>query len=288
MIVIWSFKNFVPFRMRASRAAPLPTPRTSHTFRRVIAPLAVASLIAVAAHRFGLLTWSGAVAAALVGALSLHAGLSAAILLLFFFVSSISLSRWRASDRDRLVRPIVGKSGPRDAAQVFANGGLFALAAFMATRGVPTPWLALAAGAIAAMTADTWSTEVGTVLGGTPRVITSGHEVAPGTSGGITIAGTIAGVLGAVSAALMVKVVGWRLSIPAIIAGGIVGFLVDSLLGSAVQERRWCDRCASATERRVHSCGTTTGHRGGIRGCNNDIVNLLSSIAGAVVTWALA
>jgi uncharacterized protein (TIGR00297 family) len=254
----------------------------------VIAPLAAASIIAVAAHRIGLLTVSGAIAAALVGALSLYAGASWAILLLFFFITSISLSLWRGVERKRLVRPIVGKEGPRDAVQVLANGGLFAVAAFMATRVDPGPWQAAAAGAIAAMTADTWSTEVGTVLGGTPRAIRTGRQVAPGTSGGITIAGTIAGIGGAVAAASMSRLIGWNVPVPAIIAGGIVGSVADSLLGSTVQEQRWCDRCEAATERRTHSCGTSTRQRGGIRGCNNDVVNLLSSMAGAVVTWALA
>lgn len=254
----------------------------------MIASLAAASLIAVAAHRIGALTASGAIAAVVVGALSLHAGASWATLILFFFVSSISLSLWRSAERDRLLRPVVSKERPRDAVQVIANGGVFAFAALITTRGDPIAWQAVAAGAIAAMTADTWSTEFGTVLGGTPRALTTGRQVAPGMSGGITIAGTMAGVAGAVSAALISRVVGWSVSMFAVIAGGIVGSMTDSLLGSTIQERRWCDRCEQVTERRVHSCGTTTRHRGGIRGCNNDIVNLLSSMAGAVVTWTLA
>ncbi|HEX6314651.1 MAG TPA: DUF92 domain-containing protein [Gemmatimonadaceae bacterium] len=253
----------------------------------MLAQAAAASVIALAAHRLGWLTRGGAIAAALVGALSFHGGVSWAILLLFFFMTSTSLSRWRAVERDRLVQSIVGKKGPRDALQVIANGGVFAFAAFMSTRGDPIPWQALGAGAIAAMTSDTWSTEVGTALGGMPRSLLSGREVAPGTSGGITIAGTIAGIAGAVSAAVMARVSGWHVPIPVIIAGGIVGSVADSLIGSTLQERRWCDRCEKETERRAHTCGTTTRHWGGIRGCNNDLVNLLSSMAGAVVTWAL-
>lgn len=73
----------------------------------------------------------------------------------------------------------------------------------------------------------------------------------------------------------------------AIAAGGVAGSLVDSLVGASVQERLWCPACDASTERRVHSCGTTSVHRGGIRGVDNDIVNLMSTLAGAVVTWTL-
>ena len=44
----------------------------------------------------------------------------------------------------------------------------------------------------------------------------------------------------------------------AIIAGGLAGSLADSLVGATLQERRWCDRCAQSTERRVHSFGERT------------------------------
>jgi uncharacterized protein (TIGR00297 family) len=172
--------------------------------------------------------------------------------------------------------------------QVVANGGLFALAAFLSTRGDAFAWQAVVAGAIAAATSDTWSTEVGTVLGGIPRAILSGRQVAPGTSGGITIQGTMAALTGALATALVTMTLGWPIPLYAVFAGGIAGSIVDSVLGAAIQERRWCTSCSSQTERRIHSCGTSSVYRGGIRGCDNDVVNLMSTIAGAVITWRIA
>ena len=253
----------------------------------MIVALTVAALIAAIAHRLHLLTVSGAVAAAVVGGATLFAGWSWAILLLFFFTTSTALSRWRRFERERLVSPLVEKEGPRDAIQVLANGSLVALAAFLSTRGDAFAWQAVAAGAIAASTSDTWSTEVGTVLGGTPIGILNGRQVAPGTSGGITIQGTMAALAGAFAAALVTTLLGWPIPLHAVFAGGIAGSIIDSVLGFSVQERRWCQSCGVQTERRIHSCGTSTVYRGGIRGCDNDVVNLMSTIAGAVITWRI-
>lgn len=253
----------------------------------VIVEIALAALVSIGAHRGRLLTAGGAVAASFVGAAAMIGGVRWVVMLLFFFASSNALSRWRGSERDRLVGSFIEKGGPRDASQVLANGGVFAVSAILATFADEFSWQAAGIGAIAAATADTWSTEVGTVLGGTPIDIRSGRQVPPGTSGGITIAGSATALVAAILAAIVARTVDWSTPTFAIVVGGLVGSLTDSLLGSTVQERRWCPSCNLATERHTHSCGTTTVHRGGIRGCNNDIVNLLSTVAGAVITWTL-
>lgn len=253
----------------------------------VILEIAVAAMVSLVAHRARLLTVGGAVAAAVVGAAATTGGVRWVVMLLFFFVSSNVLSRWRARERELLVGSFIEKGERRDARQVIANGGVFAVAALLATFLDEFTWQAAGIGAIAAATADTWSTEVGTVLGGAPVDIRSGRRVAPGTSGGITIAGSATAVAAAILVALVARTVAWTTPAVAILVGGVAGSLADSLLGSTVQERRWCSTCNLATERRTHSCGTTTMHRGGIRGCDNDIVNLMSTIAGAVVTWTL-
>ncbi|HEY1013277.1 MAG TPA: DUF92 domain-containing protein, partial [Herpetosiphonaceae bacterium] len=81
---------------------------------------------------------------------------------------------------------------------------------------------------------------------------------------------------------------GWML--PAALLGGIGGSLADSLLGATAQEQRWCPACAKITERAVHGCGAATEFRSGWRWLGNDLVNLLSIVAGAAIglgMWAL-
>ena len=73
--------------------------------------------------------------------------------------------------------------------------------------------------------------------------------------------------------------------------GGIVGSLVDSLLGATCQAVYRCPRCGTDTERRVHSCGARTVHVRGLRWLDNDAVNALSTVAGALASglaWRLA
>jgi uncharacterized protein (TIGR00297 family) len=251
-------------------------------------PVIVAGVVAFLAFSANLLTVSGAMAAAVIGAAAMVAGSRWVVMLLFFFVGSNVIARWRHRDRETLVGAVVEKGGRRDAWQVLANGGVFAFAALLASRAESITWEAIGIGALATAAADTWSTEIGTVLGGTPRSMFTGREVAPGTSGGITIAGSIAALAAAILAAVVAGSVDWSTPALAIVTGGVAGSVIDSALGATVQERRWCPSCDASTERHVHSCGTTTVQRGGIRGFDNDLVNLSSTIAGAVITWILS
>jgi uncharacterized protein (TIGR00297 family) len=246
---------------------------------------ASAAAVSILAYFARQLSASGAAAATIVGAAAFSAGASWVVLLLLFFTTSSALSLWRARERDALTASLVEKGGRRDAAQVLANGGVFAVAAALSALGTGSIWPAIGAGAIATAMADTWSTEVGTLYGGVPRLILGGRPVPPGTSGGITLAGTSAGVVGAFLAAVTAVMMDWGTSLPIIVSAGVVGFLVDSLLGATVQERRWCGLCGRRTERRIHTCGTPTTHRGGIRGWNNDLVNFTGTLAGAAVSW---
>lgn len=198
------------------------------------------------------------------------------------------LSRLGARRKSDIVDAIVAKSGPRDAWQVLANGGLFTAAA-AATIVSPSPiWTAIGIGALAASTADTWSTEIGTLLGGEPRSIVSGERVPAGTSGGITLRGSAAAVGGAAFVAIVGALLEWRVPIHVVLASGVAGALGDSLLGALIQERRWCDACRASTERSVHACGTRTTYAGGIAGLDNDVVNLLCSFVGALVALAMS
>lgn len=69
--------------------------------------------------------------------------------------------------------------------------------------------------------------------------------------------------------------------------GGMTGSLVDSVLGAAVQATHYCPRCAEETEKTLHGCGTRTIYQRGWRWLNNDMVNLISSLAGAFVSGVL-
>lgn len=75
--------------------------------------------------------------------------------------------------------------------------------------------------------------------------------------------------------------------IPTTLFSGLLGSLFDSLLGATVQGIFYCARCETETERELHGCGLQTSHLRGWRWLNNDVVNFLSSLGGALVAMAL-
>ena len=155
----------------------------------------VAAFIAFVAYRVGALSGGGALAAFVIGtAVFGGLGIPGAYVLLAFFVPSIALSRTGRARKRKLVD--IGKSGPRDAAQVLANGGIAAACALAAFYLDPH-YAAAFAGSLAAATADTWGTEIGTLVSAQPRSIFTLRPIATGLSGGITTAGTLAELAGA-------------------------------------------------------------------------------------------
>lgn len=170
----------------------------------------------------------------------------------------------------------------RTAAQVMANLGVAAAAALLLTLfpahtafsehasfasqahlsgSARLLRLALVA-ALAEAAADTLSSELGQVLGGEPRLLTSFARVPRGTDGAMTVAGTLCGWA---AAAIVVAVAGFALSLGlhevwALWLAAILGGLFDSLLGAVCERRRWL---------------------------NNDAVNMLSTLFAALLAAAM-
>lgn len=253
----------------------------------------LALVISTLAFAFKALSLSGAVAAAVLGTLVFGlGGLDWALVLIAFFATSSALSRL-ATQRKSGLQAVFSKGGRRDAAQVLANGGVaggvVVLHALFPQEGVL--WAAFL-GALAAVNADTWATELGVLSKSAPKLITTGQPVERGTSGGISVIGTLA----AAGGALLIGVVAALLR-PAenglavvLIAGaaGLLGSLADSLLGATLQAIYHCPACSKFTERHpFHTCGTQTSLTRGLVWMNNDVVNTLCSLAGALAAASL-
>lgn len=246
---------------------------------------AFAAVIAYAAYRARALSAGGTVAAFAVGTAVFGAlGLRGAATLLAFFVPSVLLTRVGRA-RKRALRG-VAESAPRNGWQVLANGGAAALCALGASSG-GDPLRAAFAGAFAAACADTWGTEIGTLARRRPVSILSFRPIDAGLSGGVSLPGTAATIAGALFIAGVASLL--RLApFGAVAAGGIAGALLDSVVGASLQALRWCPSCARECETLRHTCGTLTTPRRGVSWIQNDAVNLLATLCGALVAGILA
>ena len=136
----------------------------------------------------------------------------------------------------KLIRPNHA-SEKRSAQQVFSNG-LFGVVLYM-LYGLTGQfhWLLLAWGSFAISVCDTISSEVGVAVGGRTYNAVTLRSMQPGLSGGISLAGTAGGL-----AALLLLVLFLGVILPVspiqllwVLSTGLIGMLVDSILGSKWQ-----------------------------------------------------
>jgi uncharacterized protein (TIGR00297 family) len=270
------------------------TKRDCVNFHRVPIAIAVATIVAIAAWKARALSPSGAVAAVFVGTAAFGFGdyAVAAPLIVFFFTGTL-LSRVR-NPRASQARAVASKGSTRDATQVLSNGGAAAVCAAMAgvSGGHPDrelQWTVAAIGAIAVAAADTWATEIGALSASPPRLITTGRQVRPGVSGGVTALGLGASLLGGAligaTASVFLRGLDATRLIAICTATGFAGATLDSLLGAAIQSAWRCDACDDPCEGPVHGCGAPARHVSGLPFVNNDAVNAWSTAVGAIVAW---
>ncbi len=189
-------------------------------------------------------------------------------------VLAVSLLAFGATRLGRAKKERLGTAEARhgrSAAQVAANLGAAALfsTSLIDTWSANIRWMppgngVLLFGSLAAMceaAADTVSSEIGQVFGGRPRMITTLRSVDPGTDGGITLVGSLAGIAAAAFVAGLSTFAfgaGW-LVFKISLASAVVGLFFDSFLGATLERWGWL---------------------------NNDAVNFLSTLcAAAYAVW---
>ncbi len=183
-----------------------------------------------------------------------HTALAPVLAVAVLAASSTRLGR---AQKERL--GTAEKRHGRTASQVAANLGIAALAssdvvqswlvdARWFTRSSLAPMLLFAVGlaALAEAAADTVSSEVGQVIGGRPRMITTLRQVEPGTDGAISLLGTLAGVAaaGIVALAGTLALRGDLTMFWISCAGGVFGLFFDSLLGATLERHGWLNNDA--------------------------------------------
>lgn len=253
----------------------------------------LALIIAFLAHKAHSLNNSGVIAATFTGTIIFGiGGWEWAILLLTFFITSSALSR-AFKKRKQGLNEKFSKGHERDAGQVFGNGGiatLFAALHFFFPNEL-WPWLGFAA-ALAAVNADTWGTELGVLNPNPPRMITNLTKIVEkGTSGGISLIGTLASLAGSALIGILASLFNPLADSASIFfvvtLAGLAGSLFDSFLGATVQAMYFCPTDNKETEKHpLHTCGTPTTLIRGWVWLDNDWVNFACGAFG-VLTYLL-
>jgi len=243
-------------------------------------------LIFYLAYKYRSLTVDGAVTAMIMGIFIFGAGgwPWIAPMVVFFILSSILSKIGKKSQGTHQ------KGSNRDWAQVMANGVVPMIICLINFYYPFNHAYIFYLGAIAAATADTWATEIGSFSCTIPRHILNLNPVEKGTSGGVTLLGFLGSLLGASTISFVGSF--WMSSevlpesklvaMVGIIAAGFIGSLVDSILGGSAQAMFRCAICNKETEKRIH-CSVHTDHIYGFKWLDNDGVNFINTIIGAAM-----
>lgn len=233
-------------------------------------------------HKFKALTVSGTVSAVVLGlTVILCVGLKAIWPLVIFLGGSLVLSRLETENSIRTDE----KSGrPRDLMQVLSNGGIYGLAACLYALTRDYHFLICMGVSISISTCDTWSSEAGIRFSSRTFDPFRFRKVSPGVSGGISLAGTLTGILGAGIMSLMTCFLFDLISDHLLIfTGGITGMFLDSFLGSRLQ-KKYLD---SQTNEWVDSAKTYSDEQG-LSFVTNDMVNMLSNFITTAIFYFVA
>jgi uncharacterized protein (TIGR00297 family) len=160
------------------------------------------------------------------------------IMLTFLILGSMS-TRYKYNYKASL-GSAQGHGGRRGYYNVFANGLVATAAAILFGITQHPIFTAMFLGSVATAAADTVAGEVG-MTRSNPILITSRQPVPPGTNGGISFGGEVAGL----AAALVVLGIAYGLSVstlPMLAIGVTAGFLgtnIDSLIGATLENEGW-------------------------------------------------
>ncbi|MBS1510394.1 MAG: DUF92 domain-containing protein [Bacteroidetes bacterium] len=243
----------------------LPFFSTEDLLRTWVALFAFMLLSFLALHKKWL-NPGGAVAACWTGTmLWINGGITAFVVPGIFLIGGSLFSKLNNTERE--------KEG-RSAVQVFANGliGIIFLCGYTLTGN--QNWLLSYLASFCISMSDTASSEWGVFLKGKVVDIIGLKSLPPGVSGGVSFAGTIAGLLGAAILAF-IGVYTYQLSrniFFLLTLTGFAGMIADSILGSLLQVKY---RSPAGSIADAPANGAF--HWKGFSWCTNDMVNILSN-----------
>lgn len=198
-----------------------------------------AASLSVITHKLNML---GAITGSLVAVfIFIGASYTGIAMLAAFFILGSAATSWKIKTKVQLGFAEKNK-GRRTAEQVFANGGIAAITGLLVVINSANENLfrLMMAASLASATADTLSSELGTVYGKKFYNIITFKKDARGLDGVVSVEGTIIGIIGSALIATIYCIgFGWSKNFFWIIAGGTIGNFIDSLLGASLERKNY-------------------------------------------------
>lgn len=246
-------------------------------------------IIAIGGYLLKALSLSGVMGTFMVGFVVFHGfGLKGLFLLGAFFLSS---SLWSLFGKEKKIQAQEKneKSERRDLLQVFANGGIPAVASVFYLIDANNVWLIIFCTSIAAANADTWASEIGTLSKSKPYHAFTLKQVDAGSSGAVSMLGTLAAFIGSILISFISFLFWGAIGTYMFVAITILGFLgniIDTILGATIQVTYRCQRCMMVTEKKIH-CNQSTEYLRGLRFMNNEFVNVSAILVASIFAFLL-
>lgn len=205
----------------------------------VLPALLVNAGFATVAYLEGAVTRSGVAAGMMIGiAVYLGAGWEGWTLLFATLACAVITSRigWQ---RKQTLGIAEEREGRRGAGNALANCLLAAVAAIVA---ITSPYQALAwlafVTALTAGAADTVASEIGKAWGRRTLLVVGFRPVPPGTSGAVSVEGTLANIVAAIGLAALGATLGLipAAMIPMVVVSALAGAFVESALGATLEK----------------------------------------------------
>jgi len=264
---------FIPFSVLAASVLMMKV-------EGVTAALLVFESVFLIAFFSRLITYAGSLLAGLIGAMFYYWHTLTGFLFVIFCYAVMVTVSLISKRLKRDVSDVVKKTRGKDITEVFVNGFGAMLATLLYAITEHEEFHAIALLTLAAGFVDSLASDIGTLSRATPFDPFKGKRVARGMSGGMTLLGSLASLVGAIVFSVCIV---WILELSflrfTVIAALLYfGSLFDTFLGSWLQVKYNCPICHKKTERQEH-CGTETVKIAGVSWINNDTVNLLSNTA---------
>ena len=260
-----------------------------HSAANALVGFLISTVLSIHGFRRESLSASGALAAFLIGIVLFTLNPAMGWMLIIFYLLGSRVSKVRHEQKKQQEELIKSQ---RNAWQVIGCSVSLLYSSYLFS--LPTRKSFASIFSLASMgccLGDTFASEIGSVFASRdPILLTTLERVPPGTNGAISLVGTLASILGGVLMGLAFQLL--RFLYPAYVyhnpsdsflyttmllggGSGLVGSLIDSLLGATLQETRLSEKSKKIAQT---SSREKTKHISGMNLLSNEAVNLLSSL----------